>query len=233
VSGCEQIRPDLGGYVLRALEPAEDAAVREHLRACADCAAEHAELARLPALLTLADRLEDARAKAPPRAVEERLLDTVARERAGPPARRSWPWRRRPTGALVAGAAVAAVAAALVLANGGQDRAGGGDSRGGYDVRLSAAGASPASGRAQLQSVAGGTALHLWVRDLPGDPSAVYEVLCESSDWTASAGSFRVDSRGRAYVVLSTAARRGEYDAIRIVRRDRGSSTEVLTAPLS
>jgi hypothetical protein len=37
--------------------------------------------------------------------------------------------------------------------------------------------------------------------------------------WTASAGTFRTDANGRAYVVLTTALRKGEYDAIRIVRR--------------
>jgi hypothetical protein len=37
--------------------------------------------------------------------------------------------------------------------------------------------------------------------------------------WTASAGTFRTDADGHAYVVLTTALRKGEYDAIRIVRR--------------
>lgn len=42
---------DLGAYVLGSLEPAERAAVDEHLLSCPTCAAELADLAGLPALL--------------------------------------------------------------------------------------------------------------------------------------------------------------------------------------
>jgi hypothetical protein len=58
------------------------------------------------------------------------------------------------------------------------------------------------------------------VRGLPADRSAVYEVHCDSPAWSASAGTFRVSGDGTAYVELTTAARRGEYRAIRIVRRN-------------
>jgi hypothetical protein len=44
-------------------------------------------------------------------------------------------------------------------------------------------------------------------------------VLCDAEAWTATAGTFRTDSNGKAVVVLTTALRKGEYDAIRIVRR--------------
>ncbi len=50
--------PDLGGYVLSALEPGESQRVEEHLRDCPVCAAELAELQALPALLGRV-RLED------------------------------------------------------------------------------------------------------------------------------------------------------------------------------
>jgi hypothetical protein len=78
--------------------------------------------------------------------------------------------------------------------------------------------------------------VHLWVRGLPRE-EAVYEVLCDAANWTATAGTFRTDAEGRAYVVLTTALRRGEYNAIRIVRRGhRKDGTlykrEVLTATL-
>src|SRR5215211_3527125 len=43
--------PDLGGYVLGALEPAERADFEEHLAGCERCQAEVAELRGLPALL--------------------------------------------------------------------------------------------------------------------------------------------------------------------------------------
>ena len=89
-----------------------------------------------------------------------------------------------------------------------------------------------ASGRAVLASADAGIKMQLWVRGLPRDPGIVYEVQCDAPGWSASAGTFRVDSHGRAYVVLNTAARRGEYDAIRVVRRSRSSSTDVLQAKL-
>jgi hypothetical protein len=97
---------------------------------------------------------------------------------------------------------------------------------------LDAVAGEAAGGRAVLASADAGITMRLWVRGLPRDPGIVYEVLCEAPGWTASAGTFRVNSQGRAYVVLNTAARRGEYDAIRIVRRTRSSETDVLQAQL-
>jgi len=230
VSEEDHVREELGAYVLGALEPDEAEAVRRHLSRCADCVREHARLAGLPALLSLAGPVEPG---APAPAVEERVLDAVAREGTRPAEgrdpERSGGWRRlaaRP--ALLAAASVAAVAAvalALVLSRDDDAR--------GYPVELRPVAGTTAAGRAELESAAGGTTLRLWVRDLPPDPGIVYEVRCDAPGWSASAGTFRADTRGRAYVVLTTAARRGEYDAIRVVRRARTSMTDVLTASLN
>jgi hypothetical protein len=222
VTGCAHVRPELGGYVLDALEPAEAEAVREHLAHCADCAAEHAQLAGLPRLLALAEGAEDA-APLPP-AVEERVLDAVARERR--PARQARRLPRRPVlVGLAATLAAALVALAVVL---GRDDG----TPAGYRLALHPVAGQPATGRAELQSTPGGTAVHLWVRGLPADPKAVYEVRCDAPGWSASAGTFRADAHGRAVVVLTTAARRGEYEALRVVRRSAGSTTDILTAQL-
>jgi hypothetical protein len=94
------------------------------------------------------------------------------------------------------------------------------------------AGAS-AGGRAELSSSDSGTRVRLWVRDLPPDPDVVYEVQCDAPGWTSTAGTFRADADGRAYAVLTTAMRRGEYDAIRVVRRSRSKTTDILTASLN
>jgi hypothetical protein len=134
-------------------------------------------------------------------------------------------WRRRPlvaAGGLLAVAAAAAVLAIVVL----------GDSGSGYEVALRPVAGQAGAGRAELASAKGGTKVHLWVRDLPPDPSVVYEVRCDAPNWSASAGTFRADEQGRAYVELTTAARRGDYDAIRVVRRTRSATTDVLTASL-
>ena len=225
MTGCDHVRPEIGGYVLGALEPGEEAAVREHLASCAECAAEHASLAGLPRLLALAAPIDDDGPLAPAPAVEERVLDAIASERPRrAPRRLRLP---RPKLLIPAGAALAAVAIALVLALGG-----GKDNAPGFEVALKPVAGEVGSGRAVLRSGDAGIKMQLWVRGLPADPAIVYEVHCDAPGWSASAGTFRTDSHGRAYVVLNTAARRGEYDAIRIVRRSRSSETDVLQARL-
>jgi Putative zinc-finger len=221
------VHEELGGYVLGSLDPAERDAVAAHLAECPICAAEHARLAGLPALLALAEHIENAPPLSP--AVEERVLDAVAREHArpDPSSRRRWPaWPRRRLVAIGGAVAVAACAVALAIAlTGGGPRI--------YKVPLEPVAGESAAGRAELSRAKNGTRLHLWVRDLPPDPNVVYEVRCDARNWSASAGTFRADSDGRAVVVLTTAARRGDYDSIRIVRRTRSESTDVLTASLN
>src|SRR5918912_893317 len=106
---CRDLRPLLGAYVLGALEPEEAAAVREHVATCTACAAEHTRLAPLPGLLTLAEGAQRATDKPPSPAMEERLLDAIAREAPRRrPARR--PVRRRMLGWAAAGLTAAALA---------------------------------------------------------------------------------------------------------------------------
>jgi anti-sigma factor RsiW len=230
---CAHVREQLGGYVLGGLEREEAALVAAHLAVCASCRREYDELVGLPALLDHAAGLEIV----PPRpALEERVLDAVARERG----RRRRPHRARrflPTrvrlaaGAALAGAALGAVGVALAI-SGDEDRgtAAAPAARSITPVRYAVAlhGRWGAWGRAAVEPKASGTVVHLLVRGLPGDGDAVYEVRCEGGNWSASAGSFRTDSRGSAYAVFSTAARKGEYDRIRVVRRMHGRMTVVL-----
>lgn len=228
MTACDHIRFDIGGYVLGALEPAEAAAVREHLATCADCAAEHARLAGLPALLDLAGRLEDTPGPAP--AVEERVLDAVARERGRPARRRRFRLPALHPRVLVpAGLAAVALVVAVIALTGGEEPA----APGGYQVQLRPTPGSSARGSAALASVSGGTALKLAIEGLPPDPDTVYEVECDGPKGTESAGTFRANARGHAYVDLTTAARRGEYDAIRVVRRHKHREYDVLTADLN
>jgi hypothetical protein len=113
------------------------------------------------------------------------------------------------------------------LAIGGDDAA---TPSGQYALRL--AGATGASARAELEPGRGGTEVHLWVKGLPPGTEAVYEVRCERSGWSASAGTFRADARGRAYVVLTTAARIGEYERIRVVRRSDPHDADVMSGEI-
>jgi len=242
VTGCDDMRHSIGAYVLGALDIEEAAQVHRHLQDCPECAAERDALAPLPDLLGVASGAEKATAEPLSPAFEERLLDAYARDRADAPRRRGLgPFarlKRRASrrwvlaGGGVAAAAVAAIVAAVVLVGGNEPPPR-------YDLALQSTEAAPeARARARLDSVPSGTELHLWVRGMTGDPKAVYEVLCDAPGWTASAGTFRVNAEGRAYVVLNTAARRGEYDAIRIIRRARDHygkqvRSEVLRAKLS
>ena len=109
MTACEHVRPELGGYILGALEPEEEAAVREHLATCAQCAAEHASMTGLPRLLALAAPMAEAGPPAP--AVEERVLDAIAGERPQRSPRRRLPRLRA---LAAAAAALAAVAVALL-----------------------------------------------------------------------------------------------------------------------
>ena len=218
MTGCEHLRPDLGAYALGALEPAEAAAVEAHISACPDCAAELEALRPLPMLVARADGLE---IPAPPAALEERILDRVAASRTR--RRRLRPPRR--IGALaataVAGIAIGAGAAALAISVIGDGEEGG--AAPGYDLVVDAS--NGVSARAAFEPSDGGTEVHLWVDGLPPGGRAVYEVRCERPGWSAGAGTFRADAQGKAYVVLTTAARIGEYERIRIVRGDENVLT--------
>jgi Putative zinc-finger len=224
------VHEELGAYVFDALSEHERDAVRAHLERCPECRARHAEIADLPALLDLAavSGKHDLVPLAP--AVEERVLDRFAREVGEAWPHRSRRLRRLPRrwlflgGGALASAAVAALLLVLVVGGGGGKPAG-------YQLMLHGTGAVPKAGaRAGLQPIAGGTRVRLSVWDLPGDPAAVYEVRCEAPGWSASAGTFHVDRQGRAYVVLTTAAREGEYEYVRVVRRDRDASGRLRVA---
>ena len=231
---CEHLRPAIGAYVLGGLDPDEAAAVRRHLETCPECAAEHDALAPMPDLLSLAGGAEKAVAEPLSPAFEERLLDAYARDKATPP-RRRLRWRMpRPRWLAVGAVGAAAAAAAIAVAVIGEEQ----EPTRSYEVSFqNVSGPQTARAAANLESDDEGTEIHLWVRGLPAQ-EAVYEVLCDAEEWTATAGTFRTDARGRGYVVLTTALRQGEYNAIRIVRRGhrkdgRLVKRDVLTARLS
>lgn len=234
MSSCEDLRSAIGAYALGALDTDEAAAVRRHIETCRHCAGEYDALAPLPGLLSLAGGAEQAVNEPLSPAFEERLLDAYASDRARAPRRRlRWHLPRRRW--LAAGAVgLAAVAAAFAgLQTGGEE-----EPPARYDVTFhNVSGPAAASARANLESDEEGTEVHLWVRGLARE-EAVYEVLCDAEEWTATAGTFRTDAEGRAYVVLTTALRHGEYNAIRIVRRGHRADgslykRNVLTARLS
>jgi hypothetical protein len=220
------VHVDLGAYVLGALEPGEADRIRAHLAECPECAAAHAELEGLPRLLDLAVVAGAGEQDPLPPAVEERVLDRFARERREHRPRRRW----RPRIALSMGGALAGAAAAVALMLGAFGfHTGAARLASNYHLALKPMGTTPVSAQARigLRSVSGGTRVQLWVHDLPTQPGDVYEVLCSNKAWTASAGTFRTDAHGNAYVVLTTAAIRGQYDRIVVVRRASGAAPPV------
>jgi anti-sigma factor RsiW len=110
---CEESKVALGAYVLDALDAHERAEVDVHLRTCAECRAELAELATLPPLLSrlsLQDLGESVPTVAAPDALFDKVVASVRDDAAG--ARVTW-LRRRPARALLA------AAAAVILLGGG------------------------------------------------------------------------------------------------------------------
>jgi hypothetical protein len=226
-AACAECRELIGGFVLDALEPAEMSAVRRHLAGCPDCAAEYAHLADIPVLLDLAGSTETAY-EHPPAQLEEAVLDRFAREHpTGAPRRSRRRLRallaplRRPLPAAAAGAlAAAAITAAITLPGGGDRPSPSGDL---FRARLTGAAVAPsATAVARLRTVSSGTRVWLRVDGLKGEPEDLYELWCVRDDGTKiSAGTFRVDARGRADVQLTTAAAVGDYHRLSVERKPR------------
>ncbi len=223
------VHEDIGAFVLGALDTDAEKRVREHLATCHECAAAHAELAGIPGLLDLAVVTGATEDEPLPPAIEERLLDRFARERVERPPRRRW----RPRIALgVGGALVGAAIAVAALVLGLNFERNGGRPASQYRVAFEKVGNAPANAtaRAGLRSSQSGTVVRLWVNNLPtGD---VYEVWCDAPGWSASAGTFRVDAKGDAYVILTTAVKKGQYDRIRLVRREHTPSGKVVPSDI-
>ena len=78
VPTCDDVREMAGAFVLGALEPAEERAIRAHLASCADAHEEIAELGGvLPALAEIVPMIE------PPAALKGRIMAAAAAELAG------------------------------------------------------------------------------------------------------------------------------------------------------
>ena len=235
---CDECRSLLGGYVLDALEPDEMEAVRAHVAGCPECAREHAQLAPIPTLLDAAGSADESPAK-PPARLEDAVLDNFARERPRPETERH---RRRPSRARrwftrpVPIAATAAVAAALVaIALTGGLGGSGPTAAHAYSASLRGSALAPgAIAYARLTTRPEGTRVDLRVRGMSFVPGAVYELWCIGRDGSkVTAGTFRVDSAGRASVRLTTAARLGEYDRLSVERlAARGQGERVLAGSI-
>lgn len=220
--------PDLAGYVLGALLPHEEQRFQQHLAGCADCRAEVAQLAGLPAVL-------DSLAEEPPEHLQQRTLAAVRRAAArGAPAydggaaagaverlRRlvSPLLSRRP--ALVAAALVLlAVVAGVALGFRGQaDEP--------VTVPLTAVAGERGSGEATISRSPEGLTIRLSLTGLePNPPGTYYECwyVGEADSGRrpdrVTGGTFLVRPDGTAQVTLTTAADYRQYTGIAVTLED-------------
>jgi anti-sigma factor RsiW len=226
VTACEDLRHELGAFVLGALPPEEEASVREHLARCTECRHEHGRLAGLPGLLDLAEAAPERPAfEQPSPLLEDAVLEGFRGGQS--PAR---PPRRRRRLALPAwrvalpSAVVGALLAVAVLALTGT---------------LSDDGAAPASTSVQLRGDTGfaraviagaepGTIIELDANLPPSGRNEHYDVFMMAGDYEISAGTFRVGADGHVKVELACGGPPEVYDRIEIRKGD----ADVLTAQL-
>jgi len=197
--------PDLGGYVLGALEPAEAEAFATHLETCPECRAEYESLAALPDLLARA-----APAITEPPGLRDRTLAAVAAAATGPDARATRPERRRrsATRLVTALAAVAALFAGLLVATTVLQPA----PAGATVVLVSPTGAR-AHGIAHVRTIHGIRTVDMRLSDMPAtDRASYYECwFVGAGDDLAhpnrvSVGTFRVGTSGSVHIRMTTAA---------------------------
>ena len=225
MSGCEDIRHELGAYVLGALPEDEEIRVREHLARCAACRDEHARLAGMRPMLDLAAPGLEGRAMEPPSPLlEEAVLAGFAAERKPGRRRRSRPRWFKPN-IMFPSAAVGAALAVLVLALTG---ALGGDDAATAETAVNLRGAE-GSAHAVLATAEAGTVIELDAELPPSGRREHYEVWMTAGDYRITAGSFRVGSDGRVSVELACGGPLDAYDGIEVTRGEGGP---VLSASL-
>jgi Anti-sigma-K factor rskA/Putative zinc-finger len=223
VSGCETHGDLVGGYVLQALDPAEQAAMTRHLEECEACRREYETLAGLPALL---DRVvpADVPPPTPSPALEEAVLDRVARERGRTRrVRFRWP----PKLALAGAAAAIAVACLVALLVRGPEA----DSAYATGKLVGHPGVD---GGFSVKAVSAGTEVNLWAEGLPSGRGAAYDLWCVRTDgrWV-SGGSFRPRRDGETNATLTAAVMPGDYHLVVVSRRGEGKRAgEVLRGTL-
>ena len=225
MTGCEDLRHELGAYVLGALDVDEEAQVREHLARCTDCRHEHGRLSGLPGLLDLAETAPERPAvEQPSPLLEDAVLEGFRGSTGRPPTRR----RRRvslpPLRVARPSAAAGALLAVAVLALAGAF-SGGGVEPPSTSVQLRG---DSGSASAVIAGAEVGTVIDLEVRLPATGRGEHYDVFMIAGDYEISAGTFRVGADGHVTVKLACGGPPEVYDRIEI-RRD---GEDVLSASL-
>lgn len=193
MSTHEQLRRDLGSYVVGALDPGDRSRLEAHLGTCPACREELAAYAGLPGLLsrvTLDEVVNQSLLPAP--ALLPRLLDTVEQERQASVKRlRRW---RVAAGGLAATAVATAALAVLPGPTGVEAPT----------SELRAAAGSPAVGAVALGPRPWGTSVELDLQGLP--PAELYVAWVADDDGDRSeVASWGPTDDGSATVTGATA----------------------------
>ena len=232
LQGCDEVRLALPEHLLGTLASEDDAAVRRHLRGCAACRRELAQLGE--GLSTFARAAHQAE---PPADLKDRVLQAVAEERAASGQRAGDAVRpvatrgpRRMRARMLAVAAAVAIAATSgwavaqsIRASNLSERAHAYqkflDALGGRDVRvaeLQAAGTRPVEGTAVLYDSDGGRS---WVLVLVRSPGATgtLQVILQSPRGRILMHPVEFDPDGDTDSWLVTSADLSRYDRVRVL----------------
>jgi anti-sigma-K factor RskA len=212
--------PDLAGYVLGALDPAEQAAFEEHLAGCDTCQAEVDELQGLPALLERA-----APAVEVPAGLRERTFAAVEQAAARGSRRRRLRLVAAAAAALLLTVAAAFVGFALSASGpiGGRSQV--------VELALAAPGGGPGRATARIREVTGGLVVDMTVRGLaPNPPGSIYECWFVGPGDSlerpnrVSAGTFTVAGDGKTTLRLHSAADLQRFPTMGVtLERDGGN----------
>jgi anti-sigma-K factor RskA len=218
--------PDLAGYVLGALDPAETAAFEQHLAGCDACRAEVRELQGLPALMEQAAPPVEV-----PPGLRERTFAAVEQAAAG--SRRRGPLLR--LAAVAAAVVIALVGGVVVSQSGGRGEV--------TELVLAASAGQPGRATAELRQVEDGVVIDMEVTGLaPNQADSVYECWFVGPGDTleqpnrVSAGTFRVGADGRASLRLHSAVDLRRFPVMGVtLEKDRGNPSrtgqKILVSP--
>lgn len=203
---CDDVRLELGGYVLGGLEPHERRAVEQHVASCGRCRTELAELAEMPALLaTVGDASERA-----PADLKPRVLARLRRNR----------WR---DAALVAASIVIAAFSGAGLAT-LADRPPAPDA----EVVLASAVPADAAGDADLRQLPTGVRVDLDLTGLHAADEGYYHVWLHRGDYRVSAGTFVAATDRSARVQLLCGGSLEDYEQLSVTWHGADQADEVV-----
>jgi predicted anti-sigma-YlaC factor YlaD len=212
MDGCPERRPDLGAYVVGALESAERAEFEAHLPECRGCRNELASLAGLPGMLARLSPEEVEPGSPPPEHLAAGLVGALAQRRRG---------RRGRITLMAAGCALVLAIGGAILAT----RTSSGPVPGSTVVSTLDTG-THVRARLALASAPWGTEVALRMSDVaPGTRCRLVAVATDGRREVAA--TWRADYEGKATIRGATAIPVADLDRVLVVADRRGPLVNV------